>query len=172
MLKMTSEEIRGQIQMYPENWINISTTNCYAYALGLDINENDICHNAYQPGTMSEFEEDCFLTYPNLVKAIEQELKFLSISYREIEPLTPITLDEWKIALLVKQYYDHRMHEILLSGFHFLRTNKNEIWVHKPGYPNAPSERDYHNQMITDPREFAFHDYVYKKCYALKLNRK
>lgn len=172
MLNMTLDEIKGQIQMYPENWINISTTNCYAYALGLDINEKNICHNAYQPGTISEFGGDCFLTYTNLVKAIEQDLRFLDISYCEIEPQASITLDEWKIALLVKEYYDHRTHKKFLSGFHCLRINKTGIWVHKPGYPNYPSERDYNNQIITDPREFNFHGYEYKKCYALKLNKR
>ena len=54
MLKMSLNEIRGKIQMYPENWINMHTTNCYAYALGLDIRQSDICDYAYQPGTISD----------------------------------------------------------------------------------------------------------------------
>lgn len=32
MLKMSLNEIRGKIQMYPENWVNMYSTNCYAYA--------------------------------------------------------------------------------------------------------------------------------------------
>ena len=27
--------------MYPENWVNMYSTNCYAYALGLDIRQSD-----------------------------------------------------------------------------------------------------------------------------------
>lgn len=28
MLKMSLNEIRGKIQMYPENWVNMYSTNC------------------------------------------------------------------------------------------------------------------------------------------------
>lgn len=176
MLKMTLSEIRGQIQMYPENWINVSTTNCYAYALGLDIKEDDICLNAYQPGTISKFCErgvpNKYLTCSNLIKAIEKDLKGLNISYREIEPQELIALDEWKIALLVKEYYDHRMCKRLLSDFHFLRINRNGLWTHKVGYFAIPNEKDFTAQVIMNPRECDLGMYEYKKCYALKLNKR
>ena len=44
------------IQMIDLNkvkWENKSTSNCYAFALGLDIPEKKICEAAYVPGVMS-----------------------------------------------------------------------------------------------------------------------
>ena len=34
---------------------NMDKVNCYAYALGIDLNEDDICSFAYNPGQMGTF---------------------------------------------------------------------------------------------------------------------
>lgn len=174
MLKMTLNKIRGQIQIYPENWVNLYETNCYAYALGLDIKESQICSRAYQPGNISgtsdldRFKE--YFLYSDLIIGLEKDLEALSISYREIEPTEQIKSDEWKIALMVENY-NKNIFDGSLFNFHFLRTNKNGIWTHKSSYLGPISKKDNLNQIIIDPRECDLFSYEYKKCYALSLNK-
>ena len=55
MLNMSVENIRklvGQEITY-ENWIHSFTTNCYAFAMGFDVSEEDICYHAYGLGYIS-----------------------------------------------------------------------------------------------------------------------
>lgn len=176
VLKMSLNEIKGQIQVYPESWINMKTTNCYAYALGLDIKESDICSGAYQPGAISGKNDLSssyrrFL-YSNLIKCIETDLNSLDILYREINTMDKVELNEWKMALFVETYHKCDDGDDYLSGFHFLRTNQRDIWVHKPDYYTSPRKKDDFNQIITDPKECNLYFYEYKKCYALKLNKR
>lgn len=172
MLRMNLNEIKGQIQIFPETWINLHETNCYAYALGLDINENKICDFAFQPGMISETiflpDLDSF-SYETLIDAIEADLKTLDLLYREIDPQEEVETDEWKVALMVEKFDDNQE---LLDNFHFLRTNKNNNWVHKSSYLGSISKKDDLNRSITEPRECEILPYQYKKCYALKVNRK
>lgn len=168
MLKMSLNEIRGKIQMYPENWVNMYSTNCYAYALGLDIRQSDICDYAYQPGTISEttniFELKYF-PYDMLIKGIESDLELLQIAYRNVEENEKLALNEWKIALFVNGY-----HESLID-FHFLRQQENEIWLHKNGYDGTILKKDRHGRNIIIPSEAKLSPYTYKKCYALRLEK-
>ena len=109
MLKMSLNEIRGKIQMYPENWVNMYSTNCYTYALGLDIRQSDICDYAYQPGTISETTnifKSKYFSYDMLIKGIESDLELLQIAYRNVEEDEKLALNEWKIALFVDRDFD------------------------------------------------------------------
>lgn len=174
MLKMSLQEIRGQIQMYPENWKNIYTTNCYAYALGLDLPEDNICKSAYQPGTISGSSNLCDLShsfyFKELVYGVEEDLKTLNISFRQINPKDIIEENEWKIALYVEIYLEQKK-DFLCKDFHFLRTNKNGAWIHKNGWSTSPNKLDDMANKIIDLETCDFFLYQYKKCYALKLNR-
>lgn len=166
MLNMSLNEIRGKIQIYPENWVNKYTTNCYAYALGLDVRESDICKHAYQPGTISgttNIHELKYFFYDMLIEGIESDLDVLGISYREVLEKEKLELNEWKIALFIDKYHGS------LIDFHFLRQKENGIWLHKNGYMGTISKKDYIEDIITVPSEAELFPYIYKKCYALKL---
>lgn len=166
MLKMSLNEIRGKIQMYPENWVNMYSTNCYAYALGLDIRQSDICDYAYQPGTISETTnifKSKYFSYDMLIKGIESDLELLQIAYRNVEEDEKLALNEWKIALFVDRDFDK------LVGFHFLRQKENGIWLQKNGYQGTISKRDHSDEVIVSPSSAELFPYIYKKCYALRL---
>lgn len=174
MLKLSLNEIRGNIQVYPENWINVGTTNCYAYALGLDVNECLIDEFAYNPGTISKnyrLNRFGFFYYSTLVKNLEEDFKALNILYREIEPNDLIQLNEWKVALFVEIYGKDEFDD-LVSDFHFLRSNGNGIWFHKNGFFESPTKKDYSNKIITNLDECDLCLYEYRKCYALRLNER
>lgn len=175
-LKMSKEDIRKQIQLKPQNWRNTGTTNCYAYALGLDIKENDICQNAYQPGTMSKilnlsvfFE---YFFYSTLIKNIEKDFEKLGILYKEIEPNDKINENEWKVALFIENCgEDIEDDDLLIADFRFLRANSDGIWRHKDGYHSQPTKKDYSGKIITNLESCDLSYYEYKKCYALRLNK-
>lgn len=164
MLKMSLNEIRGQIQIYPENWVNVSTTNCYAYALGLDIRESDICEYAYQPGVISnqkyKIHRQEELDYEKLIENIEEDFKILNLEFCEVDLSYKTKTNEWKIILCTENKYE----EEKIIGFHFIRSNNNE-WSNKPNY----------NETINKISKKAFKTiknnellgYTYKKCYLL-----
>lgn len=168
MLNMSLNQIRGKIQINPDVWVNMYTTNCYAYALGLDIREADICIGAYQPGRISELtylpNTECF-EYKTLIEGIENDFDALNIKYREVNHNEKIAYNEWKIALLTEKYHGK------LADFHFLRQKQNGIWFHKNGFNGTISKKDYSGRIITDPISSNLNSYTYDKCYALKLNR-
>ena len=47
--------LKGKININKKHWYHFIKTNCYAYALGLDINEDRIMKKAYQPGVISDY---------------------------------------------------------------------------------------------------------------------
>lgn len=169
VIKMPLTEIRGSIQIYPETWTNMKETNCYAYALGLDIKESNICERAYQPGTISEtvnLRQYESFSYEMLISGIENDLDFLGINYREVEPEEKVELNEWKIALMIKKYCDG------LDNFHFIRQDMNDAWSNKVGYQYRISKKDSLGNIINNPVSSRFFFYTYDKCYALSLKVK
>ncbi len=131
-LKMSLGEIRSLIDVQKEEWIHMDTTNCYAYALGLDIAESDIIPYAYVPGIISHSDIDLTrlssFSYESLLKNIYLDFEALEIDFREISPLDEVGDDEWKIALFTRKCFD------LLDDYHFLRCHNDGIWYHKNGY--------------------------------------
>lgn len=174
MLKMSLKSLRGQIQVYPENWININYTTDYAYTLGLDIEEQKICKDAYVPGTMSSFINSLkivrYFPYSKLEYKIKKDLKKLGISCRVIKPNYEINSDEWKMAIFVKYYDDERTLK-RLENYKFMRGNSDGTWSYKHGYFNVPTNLDFSENIIEDPRKCDLGKYKYQKCYALRLKK-
>ena len=166
MIKLDSTEYRKQINLQKTNWKHLLTTNCCAFALGLDVMERTIMKDAYQPGTLTQHDLDLYFTFEQLINCLTSDLEYLKVDYREINPLDEIGEDEWKIALFVQ--IDPFMH--LLSDFHFLRQINNS-WYHKQGYHGFPTNKDSYNKIITDPTECYICDEEYQKTYSLKLKK-
>lgn len=166
-LKMSLKEIRDSISLTPHSWINLEDNNCYAYALGLDINELDIFPLAFQPGVISDAPNSLWMCnrfgYYDLTSSVFSDLKALEIDYREISPLDQIEDDEWKISLFVNELCG------TLISFHFLRQLPNGIWYHKDGYNGEVKNCDSNGNIILNPEECFFNYFKYYKCYSLKL---
>lgn len=168
MLNMPINKIRRKIQIYPGSWVNMHSTNCYAYAMGLDIPQYKICEYAYQPGTMSETANiaiDDYFTREELIDGMYGDFKLLDISCRQVTYDEPIEDDEWKIALLFSGVDDTFM------DFHFLKQGRYGVWTHKNGFDGEVSRRDYSGRIITNPEIAYLPTYKFNSCYALKLNR-
>lgn len=172
ILKKTLIEIRNSITLDKENWENILTTNCYAYALGLDIPESEICDYAYAPGQLSgsplSVANHYLFKYNDLLECLYSDFNALSISFREVEPTETVSIDEWKIALFTSSI-DYGGCGELLDDYHFLRQRNNGIWWHKSGWYNAPTNKDNKNQIIVNPQSCLLKGRKYQKSYILKL---
>lgn len=171
-LKMSLKSLRSKINVYKKKWIHNFTTNCYAYALGLDIPENHIKRFAYSPGGISGSKE-CLKTekiysFSTLIENLHSDLDCLGIEFKEIKPTEKVADDEWKIALFTSSLEFYNYSEFIY-GFHFLRQSKQGNWYHKRGWFRTPTNKDSNLDVITDPSECYLKGYDYEKCYSLKL---
>lgn len=168
-LKMSLEDIRNSINIDKKEWINVYDTNCYAYALGLDIPQYRICDYAYNPGVIGNSKvnlitsSDIF-SYNDLIHNMILDFEALGIDYREVDCLDRISDNEWKIALFISKTYGG------LDDFHFLRQHNDDIWYHKSGIWNVTSYDDY-NRLITNPKDCFLEHRTYNKCFSLKLKK-
>jgi len=173
-MKENIESIRNKIKLDNNFWKHILSTNCYAYALGIDIREKDIQCAAYQPGVLGNYlysvNRAKQFTYTSLIESIFKDMERLGIEIREINPDEKVLNGEWKIALFTV-FYAYEFYSEWLSDFHFLRQREDGMWYHKPGYYKIPTNKDYNGQIITNPESCYLGNKEFRKCYSLKLKR-
>lgn len=173
-LKISPQEIIAAIDLEKETWDNVNTTNCYAYALGLDVPQLEIKKYAYEPGIISNTNTYIYSTtlryfeYCEFIENIYADLDFLGISYRELDPSDDINQNEWKIALFIawKNYKNQ-----LVEDFHFLRQRNNGIWYHKNNFGGPVKNTDSYCQQITNPKYCTLNGVSYNKCLCLSLKK-
>ena len=165
-LKMSLQEIRNSIDLEKVEWTNRWTTNCYAYALGLDIPEEEIIWGAYAPGTISGALVDIgrvnTFSYNTFVTNLYSDLEFLGIDFKKINPNQQIDEDEWKIAVFTSSYFGD------LDDYHFLRYRDN-VWYHKNGWNDYPTHFDDRDNQIFNPKKCYLDGRVYRFSLSLKL---
>lgn len=166
-LKMSLQEIRDKINLSFHPWINGDKSNCYAYALGLDVNETEIISYAFNPGVISGATDviwsDDIFGYEDLLLGIGADLDALGIEFKKVSPLYCTKEGEWKIALFVDGYRG------VLEDFHFLRQNEDGVWYHKDGYLGEVTNRDDNGNIILNPEKYFFTYRDYYACYSLRL---
>lgn len=158
---MDLDTLKKCINLSNDKWENVLSTNCYAYALGLDIPQDEITRCAYELGAMYYFyskEKRKFRLHEELLKL---DLDILSLTYREVSLDEPLKDGEWKIA-----YFD----SIYECGYHFFREIENGVWWHKYDWGYSPTCLDDANNIITDPTKanINYRGLELKKCYLLK----
>lgn len=159
-LKISPDILREYIDLESNIWINTRTTNCYAYALGLDIGEEKITKHAYTLGVLWGISNNLNIRKLNILSYEERlllDLITLKLDYKEIDPNYICKENEWKIAYMESKY-----------DYHFLRQKKDGIWYHKLGYWTNPINIDSKNEIITNPENIILKDYKYIKTYCLK----
>lgn len=161
MVKTYGQNIKYLIDLKYDNWVNNKTTNCYAFALGLDLNQDDICPYAFEIGTMYFHFQNIRRHYIKQLERLKLDLETLNIIYQECAIDAPLNSDEWKIA-----YFS----DTFECGYHFLRQMPNGEWYHKPGFGLLPTNRDLSKEIIKDPRQVVpdYKKLFYKKNYDLK----
>ena len=164
-LLINKKKIIELIDLKTDNWMFSSSTNCYAFALGLDVPYSEISHHAYMVGC---FAED-YLKSKNIdvydldfEQSFLEDLDYLGITHEEVIPECVIKEDSLEYSsFLVSLFFSH-------NDFHFLRKNQyDNLWYHKQGYLDLPRNRDSEGILIQNPRDAFLYDYMYYKTYKL-----
>lgn len=104
MTKFGIKNLKKYIDLKTDNWEYNKTTNCYAFALGLDIPENKITRRAYYGGYIyqSIVSNPKDIVDLNNQESIELDFKAMGLYYEQIDLHDKIySSDEWKIAFLI-----------------------------------------------------------------------
>ena len=171
-LKMSCEEIRQAISIKEDDWEYTQDTNCYAFALGLDIKENDIVKNAYQLGVIGFIINNISI----------DELKKMSLKERLLMDLKALkihcedSLESATSDLRVGQKYSDLwwIISLLTDGkrFHFMRKSYSGIWYQKWGYLAPVINYDFDRKVIANPSKANLGDYKVVKTYRLSYREK
>lgn len=168
-LKLMNEKLKTN------EWKHNIMTNCYAYALNLDIPEICIKKGIYTPGNISGSYHDIafeqLFTYDTFISNLYKDLEYLNIDYKKVDPDEKISVDEWKIAIYLLEFVKETKDEAAIYlNYHFLK-EKNGEWSHKNWY-RKPSKIDSRKDIITDPRNANIENFTYYDTYKLKLKKK
>ncbi len=159
---------KESIDVNKKNWENILTTNCYAYALGIDLNIGnmildlgDISGLNYKVRNGYGFEEALI----NDMLALDLKIKKVDFNYKIKNE------NEWIISLFsTPRFY---VDGDYIKDYHFLRKTKDEGWTHK--FDNSISSADSDGNLMNDPRNVIIKtnkviEYKYVGCYLLTKN--
>ena len=167
---MEKEELRNRINLKVKKWQNMNTTNCYAFALGLDIPEIQIASHAYCPGNISfsplNLSTLGCCTYEDFFNNLILDLNYLGLEYKTINPLDATNENEWKIALFLSWRSNG-----LIDDFHFLRCYQNGLWYHKSSYFGSISYKDSLKKRIYNPQECTLNNLTYSQTLKLSLKK-
>lgn len=144
----TLSKISFLINPFEKKWRNKNETNCYAYAIGIDLSIKEIYpFERLNPGVFSDHYLDNPFTKGELLSFLESDLDCLNINFREVSPDYKLKHDEWKIAIMISSEFsfDEQM------DYHFLRQTGTDIWSHKKGFNCMPTILDSRGKPITSP---------------------
>ena len=143
MLRMKIERIIKSINPVDYTaWVHKNSTNCYAYALGIDIPESKIGYLAFEPGSialnkMNVAKDDLKweLRRRTLLEKLEMDFELLGLQYEFSSTEKPYEITEtqdgiirsWDLVLMDSPY-----------GIHFGWVNQDGVMLHKKGYNYAP----------------------------------
>ena len=173
-LKKDINELRESICLKEDYWEFDFSTNCYAFALGLDVPEDTIVYNAYQPGVIgATFKNLSFskLKRMSIEDRILLDLAVLNIKCKEVSPNElsgyyfnwdrNYNISWWVISLFLSN-----------DDFHFMRKSYDGIWWQKNGYFAQPNNIDLDESIITNPKKCNMGEYKYVKSYKLQYIEK
>ena len=166
LLKIDGLSLHDRIDIKNRYWKNLNRTNCYAYALGLDVPEEEIMDGAFHVLGKMAISTDLEMTdedmyYISSIERLEMDLDFLHLKYEEAGPFDLVKDNEWLIAFFNCPYN-------LYGDFHFARRNDAGLWVHKLGWKGKLSVHDDQNKLIINPKKAGFDFYVFEKCLKLR----
>ena len=169
-LLVNASKVKDLINLKVDSWDYPSSTNCYAFALGLDVPFSKITKSAYVIGCFSEdsLKRKRINVYSlDYQQALQYDLKRLGISCVEVDPTYVVNnFDANYTSFLIALYKgDH--------DFHFLRKNNyDNTWYHKEGYVSFPKNRDDDGQIITNPEDAFLIRYDYINTYKLTFKNR
>lgn len=176
-LKMSLQELSDSIDIdkfKKRDWNSKKTTNCYAYALGIDIPEYEVLSCGYEPGAISgvpfSLVGQIQFNYRSLLESIYADFEALGLDYTLCDPTQEIVGDGWKISLFTTSPI-YTYNDVVFSDFHFMRQADNGFWYHKKGYSGSIVRRDDNFRLIKDSSSCYMNRYLYKESYILSKKK-
>ena len=129
-------------------WLNPCLTNCYAYALGIDLN---VGRRIIELGEISGF--DYKLRNKNdLETALMMDSIRLNLNIERVDPDYEIKdNNKWLIAMYMTPFfYDQDINQKEFDN-HFLWKTKNDNWSHKIGNTSIITYKDDNGKKIDNP---------------------
>ena len=171
MIKMSITSIKKSMsyERGSLDWKNIFTTNGYAYALGLDIPQSDICKYAYYLGVISRTIDSDEIVDFKLLNGNKKYFEYDLLS--DFDALGLDVEESNKPGLICDDLhtYPGRYFDILFfvgksnNDFHFARYGKDGKLYHKRGiFPPEETTVDYIKSV----------GYEFIKRYRLYLSRR
>lgn len=168
-LNINVEKIKELIELKTYNWDYPTSTNCYAYALGLDVPFNKISDHAYKLGCFSEDKlnsENKNVYSLDEEKRLDLDLDCLGLNHVEVDSSYKIDINDINYTYFLVAFFKG------YKDFHFLRkSNTNDVWYHKKGYLDFPRYRDDDGKIIYDPKEAFFIHYNYVKTLRIGIKK-
>lgn len=161
MLKIDERKVKSLISLKELWWENSFGTNCYAFALGLDVPENEICKNAYQPGVIAA--EKFGLPIDEVLKLKLEDKFLLDLNALKIAYYETIE-DQSANYRFLRNYVCYYWDVLLYSNdedFHFVRRNYYGKLYHKIGYLGVPKECEENDEYLNQ--------YTLVKKYRLRF---
>ena len=171
-LLMEYKDIRNNINLKLNNWKNIKTTNCYAFAMGLDIPYDKICSRAYSY-SLGEMGKYIYDLSSNEIYVIPYKYRFmmdmdaLDIKVSEANQFDKSLCDidsdgylSWLIALYQKEAQRSK-------DLHMLRKSPDGIWYHKRGYKGKINNKDDKGIIIKDLDQASIEYHIENKQYKM-----
>lgn len=171
---ITLERINEIINPFASTWHNNDSTNCYAYALGIDLSKEEIYPlSNLNPGTFSgHFLGNPFST-KDLLTYIDEDLYCLGLKSKEVDYDYKLEKGEWKIAVMKTSDFNNG-----ICDYHFLRQVSPNKWMHKKGFYTPPTNLDSRGKIIINPVDSAIetdglfsstkYDYINTLCLTKK----
>lgn len=164
------------IDPFKRDWKYVFETNCYAYALGLDIPVNflgkydDSIH--YDPGFFGGNIISSSFTEEELNSSILSDMDALGLCCCDAPYDVKLEEGEWKIAI----YGAVTSKPGYYKDFHFIKNTGHFFWMHKQGFGEAPTNFDSDGHVILDPTKCNISEiingspfkYEYIKTYKIR----
>lgn len=188
---MNIEELKHKVEFNPEKWRWNDKTNCYSYALGLDVPDWLISRKIppYYLGYLYIIYETYFNTWQKALnflenysynERIELDLKTIDTGFSQIDYNDKLRNANERKIVYFKCKDKYAKTELrygknlarstkLWHSFHFYVQDYDGIWKHKNGYKDVPTIVKY------DPFEYIKYDqssYEYQCTYRLALKNK
>ena len=158
------------VNPFKDKWEHNIGTNCYAYALGIDVAKDFLDTNedrlVYNPGCFCDRDLKSPFTREQLLINLLGDLDRLGLYSYRVNTNYKLCKNEWKLVIygaVTDNPYEYK-------DFHLLRqTIPDGVYSHKQGFYSEPTCLDSDKKIITDPSKCRIEDIDEGELYKYEL---
>lgn len=143
----------SEIDYKPDLWNQCQkSTNCYSYAVNVQINPTTNSFEKMQPGQASgqTIKEEDLLDTDKVLSVIQSDANILGFGFIKINAKDLYPNGMYKVAFVIDN--QDLYGDPFGRDYHWYRQNSDGTWSHKPGTTRVRKD-DYSNEIIMDPRK-------------------